>query len=117
MSLGGTFVDGGNSIVSALWEQNHLVKANAEKLLKNAANFGDPAFQSAAIAYGSIFKALSLGNLATYFQQAPIQVTAKASFQTREALLTEAITTLNTAKSKVQATAPSSSFLNKTVGD
>ncbi|MBU6219527.1 MAG: RagB/SusD family nutrient uptake outer membrane protein [Bacteroidetes bacterium] len=116
LSLGGTFVDGGNSIVSALWEQNHLVKANAEILLKNAANFGDPAFQSAAIAYGSIFKALSLGNLATYFQQAPIQVTAKASFQTREALLTEAITTLNTAKSKVQATAPSSSFLNKTVG-
>ncbi|MEY3323255.1 MAG: hypothetical protein RLZZ417_2838 [Bacteroidota bacterium] len=116
LSLGGTFVDGGNSIVSALWEQNHLVKANAEILLKNAANFGEPSFQSAAVAYGSIYKALSLGNLASFFQQAPIQVVSKASFQTREALLTEAITTLNAAKSKVLATAPSAAFLNKTVG-
>jgi hypothetical protein len=116
LSLGGTFVDGGNSIISALWEQNHLVKANADILLKSAANFGEPSFQSAAIAYGSIYKALSLGNLASFFQQAPIQVVSKASFQTREALLAEAITTLNAAKAKVVATSPSASFLNKTVG-
>jgi len=116
LSIGGATVDGGNSIVSALWEQSHLVKANADILLKNAANFGDPAFQSAAIAYGAIFRALSLGNLAMFYQQAPIQVTAKASFQSREALLTEAINTLTNARTRVQAAAPSATFLARTVG-
>lgn len=116
LSLGGNTVDGGNSIVSGLWEQSHLVKANADILLSNAENFGDPGLQSGVIGYASIFKAMALGTLATFFEQAPLEVTQNATFVSRQALLENAVATLTAARSRVQSAAPSAAFLSKTAG-
>ena len=114
LSLGGTQVNGNNSIVTNLWEQCHLLKATADIVLGNASNFGDPAFQSGVVGFASIFKALSLGTLAQYFEQAPIQVARNAAFSSRQAVLEEAVRILREAKTKVDATAPSTAFTSKT---
>lgn len=114
LSLGGAQVTGNNAVVTNLWEQCHLLKSNADIVLKNAPNFGDPAFQSGIIGFASIFKALSLGTLAQNFEQAPIQVAQNAAFSTRQQVLEEAIRILRDAKSKIDATAPSTAFTSKT---
>lgn len=114
LSIGGAQVAGNNAVVTNLWEQCHLLKANANIILDNISNVGDPALQSGLFGYASIFKALSLGTLAQFFEQVPIAVGQNASFSTRQQALEEAIKILNEAKTRVAATPPSAGFTGKT---
>jgi starch-binding outer membrane protein, SusD/RagB family len=110
LRLGGSNVQGANSVVSNLWNQSNLVKANAEIILTNANNVQDAGTRSGLIAYASIFKALALGNLGTFWEQAPIAVSENATFSSRTEVLKAAITTLETAATTVSANAPSAYF-------
>lgn len=114
LSLGGNQVVGNNGVVTNLWEQCHLLKANADIVLNNANKFGDPAFQSGVIGFASIFKALSLGTLAQFFEQAPIAVGQNATFSSRQQVLEKAVEILQSAKNAVEANAPSTTFTSKT---
>lgn len=110
LRLGGANVQGNNSLLSNIWNQSNLVKANAELVLSNIGNVQDPGTKSGLIAHASIFKALALGNLATYWQKAPITVGENATFSERADVLKAAITTLETASASITATAPSAYF-------
>jgi starch-binding outer membrane protein, SusD/RagB family len=110
LRLGGSNVQGPNSVLSNLWNQSNLVKANAEIVLKSAGNVQDAGTRSGLIAYASIFKALALGNLGTYWEQAPIAVGENATFSPRAEVLKAAITTLEGAATTVSANAPSAYF-------
>jgi hypothetical protein len=110
LRLGGSNVQGANAVLSNLWNQSNLVKANADIILKNISNVQDLGTRSGLIAYASIFKALALGNLATFWEQAPIEVSESAKFSTRAEVLKTAISTLETAATAVSANAPSGYF-------
>jgi len=110
LRLGGANLQGANSVMSNLWNQSNLVKANADIILKSIGNVQDPGTKSGLTAYASIFKALSLGNLATYWEQAPIEVGENAKFSPRADVLKAAITTLESAATAVSANAPSAYF-------
>ncbi|MHA8051422.1 RagB/SusD family nutrient uptake outer membrane protein [Aquirufa sp. ROCK-SH2] len=97
LRLGGANVQGVNTVVTQLWAQNHIIKANADLILKNIDKAADPGIKAGIISAASIFRALALGNLATYWEKAPIQVGTNASFNTREELLKEAIKQLELA--------------------
>jgi hypothetical protein len=117
LSIGGSSVVGNNAVVTNLWEQNNLIKSNADLVLRNAGNAGEAATRSGIVAYASIFKALALGNLATFWEQAPIAVQEKATFNSREELLREAVRLLNEAASQVAANPISATnFTAKTAG-
>lgn len=108
-------VQGNNAIISNLWAQSHLTKSNADIILKNIEVAADPALRSGLTAYASIFRALSLGALGEFWQQAPIGTATNISFNTREEVLKEAVATLETAATTIAATAPSADFTTRVV--
>jgi starch-binding outer membrane protein, SusD/RagB family len=110
LTIGGNAVLGNNAVVTNLWEQSNLVKANADLILVNARNVGDLGTRSGIVAYASIFKALSLGNLAMYWEKAPIDVVEKANFESRTAVLQAAISALEAAKTDVASNPVSAYF-------
>jgi len=108
-------VQGNNAIISNLWAQSHLTKSNADLILKNIDVAVDPGLKSGLIAYASIFRALALGALGEFWQQAPIGTATNIAFNTREDVLKEAVKTLETAAAAVTTTAPSADFTTRVV--
>lgn len=116
LESGGTALTNSNSIITNLWNQSHLTKANADIIIANSNNAPDAGIKSGILAYAHTFRALSLGTLATYWEQAPIQVGKNASFSKREDVLKEAIKSLETAASTLQSTPPTAAFTSSVVG-
>ncbi|MFC5408909.1 RagB/SusD family nutrient uptake outer membrane protein [Larkinella bovis] len=99
-----------NSVVRQLWTSCLIVNANADIILTNADKAGDAGTKSGVIAYASIFKALSLGTLAQFFEQAPNKAGENAPFVTRAQLLKDAITQLETAVTQLASAPISAKF-------
>jgi starch-binding outer membrane protein, SusD/RagB family len=106
-------VQGSNAFVTSMWAQCHLTKSNADIILKNIGNVSDPGFRSGLIAYASIFRALALGTLAEFWEKAPIGTGENITFNTREEVLKEAITTLESAASALATAAPTTAFTSR----
>jgi starch-binding outer membrane protein, SusD/RagB family len=115
LESGGLAVQGTNSLVSNLWNQSHLVRANADNILNNVAKLTDPGTKSGLIAYASVFKAMALGNLATGWEQSPITTGDNAAFVPRADVLKAAIGILEAADKEIAATAPSATFTSRVV--
>lgn len=84
-------VIGNNAVVSRLWEQSHLIKANADLIFNNINIVGESATKNAILCYANLYKGLALLQLGTYWEQAPLVVQAKAPFITRNEVLAEAV--------------------------
>lgn len=83
-------VIGNNAVVSRLWEQCHLIKANADIIYKGAANVGDEGVKNALLCYANLYKGLALLQLGTYWEQAPITISQNAVFSPRKDVMAEA---------------------------
>ena len=114
LETGAGSVQAPNSITSNLWNQSHLIKANADNILNNVSKVQDAGTRSGLIAYASIFKAIALGNLAMGWEQAPLVVGEKAAFSPRADVLKLAITTLESAATAL-ATPVSANFTSRIV--
>ena len=96
--------------------QSQLTRANADLVLANAGLVStDAGTKSGIIAYASIFRALSLGTLAEFFQAAPIVSQENSPFVDRATLLKEAIASLESAATQVAAAPVSGNFAGKIV--
>ncbi|UOR07456.1 RagB/SusD family nutrient uptake outer membrane protein [Hymenobacter aerilatus] len=73
------------------------------------------ATRDAVLAHANLFKAIALGTLAQYFEQAPVNSdrSGQATFVPRAQLLAEAIRLLNEAQQLITTTAPSAEFTTK----
>lgn len=112
LESGGTALINSNSILNNIWSQSHLVKSNADLIIANIANAPDPAIKSGILSAAHMYRALALGTLATYWEQAPIAVGKDAQFSNRADLLKEAVKSLETAASTIATTKPSTAFTN-----
>ncbi len=110
LSQGGGSVQGNNSILTNLWNQSNLVKSNANIILENLSVVGDQGTKGALQAHASIFKALALGNLAMFWEKAPLVVQTNAPFVDRIEVLNEAISTLEAAKTELAKAAIPTTF-------
>lgn len=90
-------IQGSNSVLSNLWNQSLLVAANADIILDNLDNVLEQGTKSGLHAHAALFKALALGNLAIFWEQAPVSKGKNAPFVPREQVLNEAIAILETA--------------------
>ncbi|TDE18546.1 RagB/SusD family nutrient uptake outer membrane protein [Dyadobacter psychrotolerans] len=115
LSKGSGNVQGNNATISTLWAQSHLTKSNADIILKNLGIVSDASIKSGLTAYASIFKALSLGALAEFWQQAPIGTGKNITFNSREDVLKEAVTVLESAATAIATNAPSAEFTSRVV--
>ncbi|RRB18394.1 RagB/SusD family nutrient uptake outer membrane protein [Larkinella knui] len=99
-----------NSIVRQLWTSCLITNANADIILANADKITEAGTRSGVVAYAAIFKALSLGTLAQFFEQAPIKAGENAAFVPRAQLLKEAVTQLEAVATLVASTPLSDKF-------
>ena len=99
-------LNGANSTMANLWTSANLVKAYAQQLIDNSSVIGDPGTKAGVEAYGLFFKALAIGTLCQFWEQAPTEVISsndyigglRPSFKPRAAALDEAIAILKQAE-------------------
>lgn len=104
---GGASVTPSNSITTGLWTQSYLMLNEANRVLDNVNVSTNPNIQAVFQSYGSIYKALAIGTLATYFEKMPVTLGRNQPFVTREEALKQAVTLLeNAEKSISSATVP-----------
>lgn len=116
LELGGAEFPNENGDVLAIWQRSYRVIGMADNILANAPNTAilmPAGSRSGLIALASLYKAMCLGHLAMYFEQAPLTVgtaTAGATFRPRAEVLTEAIRLLDNAAQQVSSNAPDANF-------
>lgn len=112
LATGGNAVDGNNSILTTYWTNLNKVIYDADKVITNAKNLSDKSYASGLIAYCSIFKALSMGSLAEFWEKVPAGIGVNVTFIDRIDGYKKAITVLDDALAAVAANAVSPSFLS-----
>lgn len=115
MDLGGDELTGQNRILSNLWEQAMLTRAEAQIILDKV----DEVVQNAGVKAGlvataSLYKGYALGTLIQYFEQVPLSIEKNAQYSSRSEVLNEAIQTLLAGKAAVPSI--SNEFLATTTG-
>lgn len=98
---GAANVQGSNAVLSNLWNQSLLVAASANIILENLDIVLDQGTKGGLQAHAALFKALALGNLAMFWERAPITIGPNAPFVPREDVLNEAIAILESASTEV----------------
>ena len=115
LAVGAGNVSNINSVVRNLWTQSHLVRSNAELILANTGVVSSAGTKSGIVGYASIFRALSLGTLAMFFEQSPVTTGENVPFVPRAQVLKEAISTLEAAATQVASAPVSAEFAGKVV--
>src|SRR4026209_2138561 len=111
LQLGGGSVDGTNSLMAGLWANSNKIIYDADNVLAGAKGLADKGYASGLIAYASLFKALALGNLSTFWEKVPAGIGLNVSFIDRAQGFAKAITTIDEALTAIGANPISSAFL------
>ncbi|MEO5781663.1 MAG: hypothetical protein ABIQ07_00235, partial [Ginsengibacter sp.] len=104
LEIGGTNVAPNNGVVTFLWTSANIINSEAQKLIDNSGKLGDVNVKNAIKIYGHLFKAMSLGTLAQFFEKLPINTGVNATFSTRAEALAKAVQLLDDASTVLAAT-------------
>ena len=110
--LGGGSVDGTNTILGGLWTSSNKIIYDADLVITNAEALTDKAYASGLIGYASIFKALSIGNMAMFWEQVPEGIGANVNFIIRVDGFTKAIATIDKALTAINTTPIGAAFVS-----
>ena len=114
LANGGSAVTAGNTIVSGLWTQSFLLINESNRVLNNLNVTTNVNAQAVLQGYGSMFKALAIGTLATYFEKMPVTLGKSQPFVTRDEALRQAVTLLEGAEKSLAGTT-SATEVNATI--
>jgi hypothetical protein len=98
LATGGNSVVSSNAIITNIWTQCQLTKSAADLILRNVGNLGSAGDKAGVTAYAAIFRALSLGTMAQFFEKTTIASAENAPFVDRMEALREAIASLEAGK-------------------
>ncbi len=107
---GGTVVDGTNTMLSGLWTSSNKIIYDADQVIAGAANLPDKGIASGLVGYASIFKALSIGNMAMFWEKIPADIGEAVTFIDRIDGFKKAITVIDNALATISANPVGSSF-------
>ncbi|MGZ5219410.1 MAG: RagB/SusD family nutrient uptake outer membrane protein [Chitinophagaceae bacterium] len=110
LSTGGTAVDGTNTMLSGLWTSSNKIIYDADQVIAGAANLPDKGIASGLVGYASIFKALSIGNMAMFWEKIPADIGETVTFIDRIDGFKKAITVIDNALATISANPVGSSF-------
>jgi len=110
LAAGGTSVDGNHAMLTTYWTNLNKVIYDADKAIESAKALSDKNFASGLIAYGSIFKALSIGGLSQFWEKVPAGIGASVTFIDRVDGYKKAITVIDEALAAIAANAISATF-------
>jgi hypothetical protein len=111
LQLGGGSVDGTNTLSSGLWTTSNKIIYDADKVIAASQNLADKGYASGLIGYASIFKALAIGDLSTFWEKVPNGTGLNVTFIDRAQGFAKAITTIDDALAAINANAISAAFL------
>lgn len=113
LSSGGSIVDGTNTMLAGLWTSSNKIIYDADLVMAGAANLADKGTASGLIGYASIFKALSIGNMAMFWEQIPSGNGTNVTFITRQNGFLKAVEVIDNALTTISTNAISSTFAAK----
>lgn len=113
LETGKAALNGTNGVVTNMWAQSLFTKNEAEKILNNLNVVGDAGDRLGLKAYASIFYALSVGNMAQYYERIPLSTAINATFSTREEALRKVVQTLEAVDPELQAGTVSAKFTSR----
>jgi hypothetical protein len=83
LAAGGTLVDGNHSMLTTYWTNANKVIYDADLVITNAKTLADKNYASGLIAYAGIFKALSIGAMAQFWEKVPAGIGSNVAFVDR----------------------------------
>ncbi|MEH6308315.1 RagB/SusD family nutrient uptake outer membrane protein [Olivibacter sp. CPCC 100613] len=111
LSTGGATIDGTNTVLAGLWTSSNKIIYDANLIIQNAKNIADKNRASGIIAYTTVLKALSLGDLAMNWEQVPANIGRNAPFVDRMEGYKMAIAGIDSALVLTEMDSISSAFL------
>lgn len=112
LAAGGTSVDGNHTMLTSFWTSCNKIIYDADLVIANAKKLADKNYASGLIAYASIFKALSIGNMSQFWEKVPDGTGTNVTFISRVDGFKKAIATIDDALAAISANAISSSFVS-----
>lgn len=112
-ATGGAAVDGTNTVLANIWARSNKIIYDANNVINFAETLSDKNYASGLITYASIFKALSIGNMAMFWEQVPDTIGTNVGFINRIDGFKKAVSVLNRAIVIYNANTPSTSVRNR----
>ncbi len=118
LELGGTALPAENGIIGAIWSNNYRVMEMAETIINSASIVPDEPTALSYAATGRLYKAMTIGNLAMFFESFPTSIddSGAGAFVSRDAALAEAIDLLEDAHSSLGGATVPAAFLADVMG-
>jgi tetratricopeptide (TPR) repeat protein len=107
LSTGGSAVDATNTVLYNVWARSNKIIFDADNVIRYASGLADKNYASGLISFASIFKALSIGNLAMFWEKVPDTTGANVTFIDRIDGYKKAVRVLNNAIAVHNANLPS----------
>ena len=113
LSTGGPAVDATNSVLANVWTRSNKIIYDAHNVIRFANTLGDRSYASGLISFASIFKALSIGNMAMLWERIPDTTGANVNFISRVDGFRKAVTVLNSAIAVYNAATPNGLVMSR----
>lgn len=110
LSVGGNTLDGGNTVLTALWSNSTKIMFDADYVISRTNAVPDKGFASGLLGYATIFKSLALGDLAAFWEKVPAATGQNATFITRNEAYVKIIADIDRALAAISTNPISSSF-------
>ncbi|HVF97537.1 MAG TPA: RagB/SusD family nutrient uptake outer membrane protein [Flavisolibacter sp.] len=113
LSTGGSAVDATNTVLANVWTRSNKIIYDADNVIRYANTLGDKTYSSGMIAFASIFKALSIGNMSMLWERVPDTTGQNVGFISRVDGFRKAVTVLNNAIAVYGANAPNGLVISR----
>lgn len=110
---GGSAVDGTNTVLNNVWTRSSKIIFDANNVINFANSLEDKSYASGLIAFSSIFKALSIGHLAMFWEKIPDTTGINVNFIDRIDGYKKAVAVVDNAIAVYLANPPSTAVLNR----
>jgi starch-binding outer membrane protein, SusD/RagB family len=110
LDLGGGSVDPTNTVIGWIWSNASKILYDGDKVIAGAEQLADKNYASGLIGYTTIFKALSLGSLAMFWEKVPDAVGSSVTFSDRSQGYVRAIAAIDKALAAINANPISTTF-------
>ncbi len=113
LSTGGSAVDATNGVLANIWTRSNKIIYDADNVIRFANTLGDRGYASGLITFSSIFKALSIGNMAMMWERIPDTIGQNVPFISRQDGFRKAVRVLNSAIAVYNANTPNALVLSR----
>lgn len=117
LSTGGSAVDATNTVLANVWTRSSKIIYDANNVIRYANGLTDRSYASGLIAFASIFKALSIGNMSMFWEKVPDTVGQNVNFIDRIEGYRKAVAVLDAAIAAYNANAPNAQVLSRLPSD